>query len=164
MVALKLVCAGPARSFADLGASVGISASEAHAAVRRLEEARLWDAGLNRLNRRALLEFLVHGLSYVFPATLNEMTRGMPTGWAAPVFGGKIVANEPPPVWPDPDGEARGQAVKPLYPSVVHAARQDSQLYELLALVDALRLGRARERKIAEQELEKRLMMEKPDA
>ena len=160
VVALKLLSAGPAKSFAELGASLGISASESHAAVRRLVEARLWDSSLKRLNRQALLGFLVHGVPYVFPAALKEATRGIPTGWAAPVFGGKIIANEPPPVWPDPDGEVRGQAVKPLYPSVVYAARQDSKLHDLLALVDALRLGRARERKMAEQELEKRLIEE----
>lgn len=158
VVALKLAAAGPAKSFADLGASLGISASEAHAAVRRLAEAKLWDADLKRINRQALLGFLVHGAPYTFPVALKETTRGLPTGWGAPVFRGTIVANEPPPVWPDPEGEIRGQAVKPLYPSVVLAAKQDPILYDLLALVDALRLGRARERKIAEHELETRLM------
>lgn len=157
---MKLVSSGSAKTFAALGASLGISASEAHAALHRLEEARLWDPDLKRINRQALLGFLVHGAPYAFPAALKESTRGIPTGWAAPVFGGRIVANEPPPVWPDPEGEVRGQAVKPLYPTVAHAARQDPKLHDLLALVDALRLGRARERKIAEQELEKRLMEE----
>jgi hypothetical protein len=158
VVALKLAASGSAKSFADLGASLCISASEAHAAVRRLAEARLWDADLKQINRQALLGFLVHGAPYAFPVALKETTRGVPTGWGAPVFKGKIVANEPPPVWPDPEGEMKGQALKPLYPSVVRAAKQDPQLYDLLALVDALRLGRARERKIAERELENRLM------
>lgn len=164
VVALKLISSGPAKSFADLGAALGISASEAHAAVRRLGEARLWDSELKRLNRRALLDFLVHGLPYVFPASLKEATRGVRTAWAAPVFEGRIVANEPPPVWPDPEGEVRGQAVKPLYSSVIQAVKLDPVLYDLLALVDALRLGRARERKIAAQELEKRLMEGMPNA
>jgi hypothetical protein len=47
--------------------------------------------------------------------------------------------------------------VKPLYASAVKAAREDGGLYDLLALVDALRLGRARERKFAEEELVTRL-------
>jgi len=123
----------------------------------------LWDPGLKRLNRQALLDFLVHGVPYVFPASLKETTRGVPTAWAAPVFNGRIVSNEPPPVWQDPEGEVRGQAVKPLYPSVVQAAKLDPMLHDLLALVDALRLGRARERKIAETELRQRLR-EVPDA
>ena len=41
----------------------------------------------------------------------------------------------------------------PLYPSAPKAARKDPKLYELLALVDMLRLGRARERAMAEQQL-----------
>jgi hypothetical protein len=64
---------------------------------------------------------------------------------------------DPPPVWPDPEGSTRGVAFEPLYPTVPQAARRDPALYELLALVDAVRDGRARERKIAEKELVKRL-------
>jgi hypothetical protein len=37
------------------------------------------------------------------------------------------------------------------------AARQDARLYEILALIDALREGRTRERQIAEDELLKRI-------
>jgi hypothetical protein len=37
------------------------------------------------------------------------------------------------------------------------AARQDESLWELLALVDAIRIGSARERGLAAEELEKRL-------
>jgi hypothetical protein len=61
------------------------------------------------------------------------------------------------PVWPDPDGKVKGASVQPLYASVVKAATNDSALYDLLALVDAIRLGRARDRNIAEEELTIRL-------
>jgi hypothetical protein len=64
------------------------------------------------------------------------------------------------PVWPDSDGTRQGAAVEPLYRSVPIAAKNDPALYDLLALVDALRIGRARERKFAEQELERRLSHE----
>ena len=37
------------------------------------------------------------------------------------------------------------------------AVRRDSRLYEVLALIDALREGRTRERQIAEDELLKRI-------
>lgn len=62
-----------------------------------------------------------------------------------------------PPVWSDPEGNVRGTAVEPLHPAVPAAARADAVLYELLALVDTLRVGRARERKLAEAELIQRL-------
>jgi len=45
----------------------------------------------------------------------------------------------------------------PLHKNVPQAALEDAKLYELLALVDALRDGRARERELAGHELKRRL-------
>jgi len=64
---------------------------------------------------------------------------------------------EPPLVWPHPEGDVRGESLEPLYPSAIDAARRDRALYESLALVDALRVGRARERALAIDLLTKRL-------
>jgi hypothetical protein len=52
-----------------------------------------------------------------------------------------------------------GKLYKPfmLYKSVPHAVLRDPALYELLALVDAIRDGRARERNLAERDLVHRL-------
>ena len=61
--------------------------------------------------------------------------------------------NDMPPVWSDPEGTVRGFAIEPLHPSVPAAAKADAALYQLLALVDTLRIGHARERKLAEVEL-----------
>jgi hypothetical protein len=47
--------------------------------------------------------------------------------------------------------------LKPLHPAVPDAARRDNRLWELLALVDAIRIGNARERNLAGRELKKRL-------
>lgn len=52
-------------------------------------------------------------------------------------------------VWPCPEGKVRGESFSPLYRSVPVAARNDPHLYEVLALVDAIRGGRNRERKMA---------------
>lgn len=146
-------------TYALLGASLGISASEAHAAVRRLSEARLVDPESGNIQRQLLLDFILHGVGVVFPARLGESTRGVATAWAAPIMANRIVQNRMTiPVWPSPEGKVRGMAVKPLYPSAVEASARDPRLYDLLALVDALRLGRARERAIAEEELTKQLL------
>jgi hypothetical protein len=61
------------------------------------------------------------------------------------------------PVWPDPEGEVRGQSLLPLHPRLPAAARADPRLHELLALFDALRTGQARERTLATRLLEERL-------
>src|SRR5262249_9481900 len=120
-------------------------------------------SGLVRLdtrepNRHALLEFIVHGVKYAFPAERGALTRGMRTAHgAAPLAKAFAATSEPPPVWPDAQGDARGEALEPLYKSVPAAARADAELYEWLVLVDAIRAGRARERELATKELRKRL-------
>jgi hypothetical protein len=135
-----------------------MSASEVHAAARRLREARLLEPASKRVRVHALHDFLVHGVPYSFPAKPGPLTRGLPTSWAAPAFGGRIDnTGQPPPVWPDPEGSVQGPAIRPLYPSVPGAARRLPALYDLLALVDALRTGRARERALAEAEIGERL-------
>ena len=158
VVALKVALGSRDSSYAQLGQDLGMSASEVHAAVRRLIEARLLDPETKQVRLEPFQNFLVHGVPYAFPAAPKTVTRGMPTAWAAPAMSGKISAGDQlPPVWPDPEGKVQGAAVKPLYPSVPGAARRDPELYDLLALVDALRIGRARERALAEKELGKRL-------
>jgi len=158
VVALLLTLEQGAKTYAELGQILGMSSSEVHAAVRRLREARLIDPETREVRVEALRIFLVHGVPYALPASLKEITRGMPTAWAAPALAGKIRSSDQlPPVWPDPNGKVQGSAVEPLYPSVPGAARRHPRLYDLLALVDALRIGRARERALAEREIAVRL-------
>jgi hypothetical protein len=86
------------------------------------------------------------------------VTRGVPTSYAAPPLARQIAGGaDLPPVWPYAEGKQRGVGLEPLYKTVPAAALRDPVLYELLALIDALRDGRARERRLAEQELSARL-------
>ena len=147
-------------SFNKIAIELGMSPSEVHAAAKRALAARLAvKEGSSILpNVRNLEDFLLHGLTYVFVPDRGEMNRGMPTAYAAAPLNAYFVEdNEPPPVWPDPEGEVRGESFSPLYKSAPAAAKNDSILYQLLVLVDALRGGRARERDIAKKELKKRL-------
>lgn len=112
----------------------------------------------NRPNISAIEEFLIHGVKYVFPAERGALTRGLPTSYAAEPLNRLIApGDEPIPVWPHPEGQKRGIAFTPLYKSVPVAVLHDALLYKQLALVDALRDGRTRERKLAERELIKLL-------
>ncbi len=90
VVALLLALEQGARTYAELGQTLGMSASEVHAAVRRLREARLIDPETREVRVEALRNFLVHGVPYAFPASQKEITRGMPTAWAAPALADKI--------------------------------------------------------------------------
>lgn len=159
VILLKLVTFGDRQwSFSSLSADLAISQSEAHSGIKRATAARLYDPQRKVPILKALLEFLVHGVKYAFPPKRGSLTRGFPTSYAAPPLNGLIVqSDEPPPVWSAPDGNARGYEFSPLYPSVPKAVAQDASLYELLALVDAIRDGRARERELAVKELTKRL-------
>jgi len=107
---------------------------------------------------RRLSRVRVYGGLASFPPDHGGLTRGVPTGYAAPPLKDIIAQpNEPPPVWPDPEGDTRGYEFSPLYKTVPKAALKDNRLYELLAIVDAIRDGRAREREIAIKELKARL-------
>ncbi len=148
--------------YAALASELGMTASEVHAALERAHAARLVRKERGRaplLLRDALLQFVRHGAPYAFPAVRGEATRGFPTAYAAAPLRERIAqpASEPPPVWPHREGNVRGVALYPLYPSVPEAARRNTALYELLALFDALRAGAARERKMASELLAERL-------
>ena len=160
-VALKLVAAGARRApYSHLAVELVMSPSEVHASVKRAQASGLLHGAAldDRPNIAALEEFLAHGLKYVFPAERGEMTRGVATSYgAAPLRALIAPTDEPIPVWPYSEGRQRGVSLAPLYRSAPEAALRDESFYELLVLVDALRDGRARERKIAEAELHRRL-------
>jgi DNA-binding Lrp family transcriptional regulator len=160
-VALKILAAESNRApYAQLAAELVMSPSEVHGSVQRAQRARLLHGPQlkNRPNLTALEEFLVHGLKYVFPSERGELTRGVPTSYAAEPLRGIIAqGNEPVPVWPYEEGKQRGLAFEPLYKSAPIAALRDPRFYQYLVLADALRDGRIRERKIAENELHRRL-------
>lgn len=158
VILLKLVVLGdkPWRHV-DLAAALGLSQPEISFALDRCRTARFIDSAKKRVMKTALLEFLVHGLTYVFPARPGPICRGIVTAHSAPPLSKSIVASkEDVYVWPWDDGKVRGQAIEPLYPKAPLAAVNDRKLYELLALIDALRVGRAREKVIAAKELETR--------
>ena len=161
LVALKLwVGRHQVWTYPLLARSLGISVSEAHGAVKRAVAAGLLPPGGLGVRPRAesLREFLVHGAKYSFPALRGDLARGIPTAHAASPLKELLAdASEPPPVLPHPKGTARGPSLAPLIPSAPGAALEDPALYELLALFDALRAGRAREREMATRLLEERL-------
>lgn len=162
VVLLRLALArGPAPSYATLADELKLTASEIHAGVERAMAAQLVRkdaAGKPAVLLEPLRLFVQHGVRYCFPVTRGEMMRGVPTSYAAPPLLAQIVQpSEAPPVWPHKAGSVRGAAFYPLYPTVPEAALANPALYELLALVDAIRGGSPRERALAIAELDKRL-------
>jgi|SRR5579872_6754186 len=176
VVVLKLVAnrdASKRWTYADLGKDLFMSASQVFRSVDRAETARLLNAptvpsppgfvdDLPRVwlwpNNDNIKEFLIHGVKYAFPVERGGPTRGIPTAEATRPLDQHFPQDFPlPPVWPYAEGPLRGISFSPLYKNVPQAALRDSKLYELLALVDAIREGRAREREIAIRELSARI-------
>jgi hypothetical protein len=140
-----------------LAEALKMSQSEVSQSVARSKYAGLLDGSGKKVMRLALMDFLQYGLAYVFPQKTGSMVRGILTAHSAPPLNTIIQSSELF-VWPSAKGKARGQSIMPLYPSVVDAVEQDEKLYQLLSLVDALRVGRARERESAIIELKKRIL------
>lgn len=161
VVLLRLsLCTDGVPTYAALADELKLTASEIHAGVDRAVAAQLArkdESGKPMVLLDALRLFVQHGVRYSFPATHGAMGRGMPTAHAAAPLNNLIVQSlEPVPVWPHKEGTARGVAFYPLYPTVPDAAKNNPALYELLALVDAVRGGSMRERALAMAELDKR--------
>lgn len=136
--------------------ALGLSQSEVSESVARSKYAGLLDPKGKMVMKLSLMEFLQYGLRYAFPQKPGAVVRGVPTSHSAPPLKEHIQSTEDY-VWPYGKGSVRGHSIVPLYPSVPEAALKDKDLHELLALVDALRVGRAREKEIAIKELNKRL-------
>jgi hypothetical protein len=158
LVLLKLAGEPPSWTFDSVAHELGVSRSAVHRSLQRAGEAGLYDPARRKVRSRDLFEFLAHGLKYVFPAVWSGEARGRPTAWGAPPMSKSLLSSgNNRPVWPDANGEARGIALEPLHPSVVDAVRKDDVLWELLALVDSIRIGNARERNLAQGKLKKKL-------
>jgi hypothetical protein len=147
----------PGLQYQSLAEKLRISIGEAHNAVRRLRQGRLISNQGRRVVKPALLEFLIAGVPHAFPAALGSVTRGIPTAHAAPPLSEEFPVTDPV-VWPIADGAVRGESLVPLYPNAPLAARANPALHRLLALADALRIGRARERQRAKEHLREALL------
>ena len=106
-------------------------------------------------------EFLIFGLKYVFPVEPGANVRGIPTAHSAYPINDHISTGGDIYVWPYTKGNQRGQTIEPLYKTLPGTVQEDNLFYELLVIIDTIRVGRAREIKIAIEELEKRLNCQK---
>jgi len=157
LVCLDVALHDDRRSYAAIAAHLHMSVGAAHAAIQRSIEAQLLDEA-GRPIVPNLLEFIVYGARYAFFTKLGRVTRGVPTGVAAPHVQDWITGHQESIwVWPDPHGSVRGQSVEPLFPTVPQTAMECEGLHLSLAMVDLLRVGSARQRAVAVDALERQL-------
>lgn len=157
-IVVKVHCWQGNWTYEQLASSLKTSASVVHESLRRCQVSRLYDRDSRRVMREALLEFLVHGVKYAFPAVVGNLKRGVPTAHSAEPLKSLLMVNDPLPyVWMYAKGQSKGQEIKPLYKQLPEVAPDDPRFYEMLCLVDALRIGKARERELAISALKERL-------
>lgn len=136
------------RNIPALSESLGVSTSVVHDSLRRLVRARLVRPRTHDPVRQHLLEFLEHGVRFVFPAEVGRVARGVPTATSAPpldaIFAHGETENEF--VWPAAAGQVRGASLQPLHPAVPAASQRDPKLHEMLAVLDAMRVDDPRVR------------------
>lgn len=149
----------PKATYDRIGHSLGIDGATAFRSVRRLESARLLLSGERRVARHAAMEFVLHAVRYVFYPVIGADGFGVPTAYTAPSLSDEIASSEAL-VWACTEGSVRGQTLQPLYEGAPSLPWRNPPLYEALTLVDAVRVGRTRERSRAADRLKAMLSME----
>jgi hypothetical protein len=129
-----------------LASELSISISEISESLNRSHIAALIDESRRRVHRQSILEFIQHGLHYVFPQFPGTLVTGIPTGHSHPFFKNRITA-ELEYVWPYDKVTTRGLSIAPLYSGETIAVCKDEQLYKWLSCIDVIRVGHAREKK-----------------
>ncbi len=156
LILLKIVTSKGSLKQNDIAHSLELSQAEVSHGIARLKHANLLahDGSIKKSN---VTEFLTHGLKYIFPPSFGPITIGVPTGHSLTSLDFVRHSEEDVFVWPYAEGTAKGQALLPIYASVPAASLVDEKLHELLALVDMIRAGRAREVSLAIKELRDRI-------
>lgn len=153
VVLLALMRAKKDFPYIELANKAQLSVSEAHAAIKRLQDASLVNAE-RHLVRRNVEEFLIHALKYTFPLQMSGgWSVGMPTAYSSPIAKSEFVSTGRAQVWCGSEGEVSGIGIVPIYPSAPCAAKCNQDMYDKLALIDMLRGGRLRERNYASSKL-----------
>lgn len=141
----------------DIANAILLSPSEVSEALNRCKIAGLVDSKKRKVNINSFTEFLIYGLKYVFPTEPGAIVKGIPTAHSAYPINEYISSGKDVYVWPYAKGDHRGQAIEPLYKTLPQIVQGDELFYELLTIVDTIRVGRVREIKVAIDELNKRL-------
>ncbi len=154
-ILLKIISIGEKGwQYRNLSNALFITVSEVSNSLQRSNQAGLINLDTRKIHRQSFVEFLIHGLRYVFPANPGAMVTGIATAHSYPFYN-NVFSAEMAYAWPYEEGNIRGLQIEPLYSNAPKAALQDEVLYKLFASIDILRVGRVREVTLASEELKK---------
>jgi hypothetical protein len=174
LLSVKLFLHGE-QTYAKLSSALGLSVGEIHNAYDRIRQAEILTTvrGEDTISRKNLYRLLAHGIPSIFFAVRGPILYGLPTAYSHPalqsLFEDTGESLSFPVVWQTPQSskktfspqDVRGESISPLYPSVTEASKLDSEFWEIMALVDVLRIGKTPSKNIALKLLEKRILEKK---
>lgn len=140
----------------NLSEMTGISKGEVSESLNRSAFGGLLSINKSSVHKLAFFDLLEFGLKHIFPVHPGKEVKGVPTAISASPLNKMIMSNVQF-VWPSENGNVVGFAIESLYKTLPEFAVNHQDFYELLALTDALRFGRNRERQIAMKELKHRI-------
>ena len=99
-------------------------------------------------------EFLVHAIRFEFPPKWVGSASGVPTAWTARPLAGLLAGSRSDAVvWPSHSGARKGRGLEPIHRAMPGYKLTNPLVYEWATVVDALRIGGARDRAVAQEAL-----------
>jgi hypothetical protein len=153
-------------SYRELGREIGISQTEVGRSIKRLKAAKLLSATSAMdipflINIRGLEEWTSVAMQYANKPIPKSIGMGLPTAWSNPLLASQMVARDIPHVWDGLSNLAaessnspqavQGEIISGLYKGVSLAAAKSIEMYKLLSILDAFRIAKPRELKIAKE-------------
>jgi len=160
-------------NYGSLSQALGISASQCHLASMRLQKANLLEKNMDRawnVPGSNFEEYIIHALKYEFPGEIGSVVRGIPTVHSVNFVSRNFLKHSQLPninndyVWPDPEGSLKGISVKPIHSCQLTLCKNQgdkslgypTDIYDFLVCIDLIRIGQAREKKWAEEQVRER--------
>lgn len=161
IVLLKILLKGESGwKYEQLEEELGFSKSVIHRSLSRCAKAKFISPNpFEYFFTSNLLEFLQHGIQYAFAVEPGKISKGIPTAHSAPVLNKLIIAENDQYIWQDAKGSVRGQVIEPLDKRIAEIIKNDPELYDILALIDAIRVGKNREKEIAGKLLKEKIQL-----
>lgn len=137
----------------ELADQLQISQAEISHGLKRLKNSNLLNSS-GKIMKEACVEFLVHAVKFICPAQLGSPAIGIPTSYAHREFKFIKYSSHEIYVWPHPEGKIKGISLFPIYSTLSQACLDDQELYKLASLLEMIRSGRAREKKIGSEKIQ----------
>lgn len=150
IVLLNIVLKEKSWTIEEVATDLSTAKSAVHRSLKRAAVARLYIPSTKSVNKNNLIEFINHGIKFCFPAQRSSIAMGIPTAYSGPPLKKKIAASKEaiPLIWPSAQfPEVKGESIAPLEKITVMEKiyQSNPKLYEVLTLVDAVRVGSTRE-------------------